>query len=236
MRAILLGLSLLVLACGAPTPRPDSTSWLEGRWSDGEVMELWVADGSVLYGASLSPAGTELLRFDGDTLLAAPPGVAPVSFSVRSRSATSFEVHRAGHDPEWIRYVREDDTLVATIGVAGETRGRWRFSPAPSEGPDLAFFGPVDVSVERRGDDVWLALPPCLCSPSMRCVGVREGGRLVLFASVSDSMCEACEAASVRCDVAPGLDPSEVTLGGRPLVRSGEAFRGTGLMLMPPHR
>ena len=236
MRAFVLGSLLLVLGCGAPTPRSAPTSWLEGRWSDGEVTELWAADGSVVYGASLSPAGTELLRFDGSTLLAAPPGVAPVSFAVRSHSshsATSFEVHRTGHDPEWIRYAREDDTLVATIGVASETRGRWRFSPVRSQGPDLPFFGPLEVSVELRGEEIWLTLPPCLCTPTLRCAGVREDDRLILFASVSDFPCEACQAASARCDVAPGPRPGEVSVGGRALARTGESFQGTGLMLVP---
>lgn len=221
---------------------PMTEGWLEGAWSGDGVTELWAREGSMLYGVSLSEHGMELLRFDGARLLAAPPGLAPVELVVRRRDATSVEVHRAGHDPEWIRYAVDGDTLVAEIGVGEHVGGHWRFDREPATGP---FFGSVDATVSWRGDEVWLTVPPCLCAPRVRCVGVvlSEGSAadgvveaegLALFAAVLSAGCEACEAGETRCDVAPDVGSvvaATVTLGGAPLVRQVDgSFRGAGRM------
>lgn len=251
----LLGTMLGSSGCGssppAMEPRPASEGargeWLEGAWVAQGVTELWARDGDVVYGASVSDRGVELLRLDADALLAAPVGSAPVRFLVRVRDERSFEAVLEGHDPEWIRYTREGPDLVASIGVAGDTHAQWRFSAEPRvAGRDLPFFGSAEVRVELvsaagvEGHEVWLTLPPCVCAPIVRCVGVRDGARLELFAGLFDRPCEACQSARVRCEIfdEPGFGPtpgrgatapSEVTVGGLALRRdSADVFVGTG--------
>jgi len=225
-------------ACGGPSTASSSSTepatWLEGAWTAQDVTELWAREGGVLYGASVGAAGIELLRFDGAHLWAAPPGRAPVRFDVRrpvDGEAGAFEVFRDGHDPEWIRYTRDGANLVAEIGVGERVHGRWDFVP-DARGHDLRFFGPVDATVERRGGEVWMVVPPCVCAPTIRCAGEYEGDRLVLLAAVFDTACEACERGEVRCDTPPRPNgPHEVTLGGQPLSpQTDGSFRGTGRM------
>lgn len=255
-----LGLGTLLgllggVGCGGspPVEEPRSTAgtrteWLEGAWvaSAQGVTELWAREGDVVYGASASDRGIELLRLDADALLAAPVGSAPIRFPVRVRDERSFEAALEGHDPEWIRYVREGPDLVASIGVAGDTHAQWRFSAEPRvAGRDLPFFGTAEVRVELvegaegdASDEVWLTLPPCVCAPIVRCVGVRDGARLELFAGLFDRPCEACQSARVQCEIADaagfgptpgpgGTAPSEVTVGGLAIRRdeTGSALR-----------
>lgn len=253
-----LGTMLGGSGCGSSPPAVEPrrasegarTEWLEGAWvaSAQGVTELWAREGDVVYGASVSDRGVELLRLDADALLAAPMGSAPIRFPVRVRDERSFEAALEGHDPEWIRYAREGPDLVASIGVAGDTHAQWRFSAEPRvAGRTLPFFGAAEVRVElvrSAGveDEVWLTLPPCVCAPIVRCVGVRDGARLELFAGLFDRPCEACQTARVQCEVSDvagfgptsgqgATAPSEVTFGGLALRRdetSADVFVGTG--------
>lgn len=223
---------LLLVACGARSAEGTSASWLEGVWSDGETTEAWASDGSVLYGASVNGDAIELMRFDGRHLLAAPSGTSPVRFATRRTRGGSFEVFLEGHDPEWVRYAREGDVLVASIGAEAE-HARWRLLPLEGWEPLLA---PVGAKVERREDGVWLTLEPCHCGARLRCVGLHEDGVLTLFAGVADGSCDACLPVSARCEVDEG-EATTVTLGGRALSTSSEGgFEGTGLVLgLPMH-
>lgn len=147
MNRMVLGLSALLLVAASPAARVDDLAWMAGSWSaetpdrgngGGWTEEYWmVPRGGVMLGASRSGKGGALREFeylriesgaDGTpTYVAQPGGRSPVAFRLVQHAATSATFENAAHDyPQRIRYVREGDTLTATISaIDGSKAMRW---------------------------------------------------------------------------------------------------------------
>ena len=147
MKIILATLSALLLAAAPPAPasaRVDDLAWMAGSWmqeKDGRwTEEYWtVPRGGVMLGASRSGRdGTlrefEYLRVQVDangaiSYIAQPGGAAPVAFRLAQHDGANATFENAAHDyPQRIRYVREGDTLTATISaIDGSKAISWTF-------------------------------------------------------------------------------------------------------------
>ncbi|HST35527.1 MAG TPA: DUF6265 family protein [Allosphingosinicella sp.] len=138
------GLALLLMA-QAPAPAGvEAVGWLAGRWAtqDGErwTEEMWSAPrGGLMLGASRAGRGDAVREFeflrlqagaDGVLAYIAQPGGGPaVSFPLAAREGTSITFENPAHDfPQRIRYVRDGDSLTATISkMDGSNAMSWTF-------------------------------------------------------------------------------------------------------------
>lgn len=133
-----------VLALQVPASVAD-LEWLSGRWeaASGErwTEESWSAPrGGALMGYSRSGRGGALREFeflriqagqDGTLAYwASPGGRPPVAFRLVSRTGTEAVFENPQHDfPQRIRYVRQGDTLTATISaIDGSNAMSWSFA------------------------------------------------------------------------------------------------------------
>ena len=127
-------LALLLTAQSAPPPRHVSElGWMSGRWvaiTNGRwTEEHWSAPrAGTMMGYSWTGEGEaiseyEYLRLqaaedDGIVYLAQPNGGAGVGFYLARSEGTSATFENPTHDfPQRIRYVRDGDTMVATISA-----------------------------------------------------------------------------------------------------------------------
>ena len=137
------GLGLLLMAA-SPAARVDDLAWLAGDWvsEEGErwTEESWTLPrGGVMLGHSRSGRGDalreyEFLRIAADAegmpaYIAQPGGGTPVAFRLVRHDAASATFENAAHDyPQRIAYVRDGDTLTATISAIDGTKARrWTF-------------------------------------------------------------------------------------------------------------
>ena len=133
-----------MLALQAPANVAD-LGWMSGRWEAVSgarwTEESWSAPrGGVLMGYSRSGRGEDLREFEflriqagADGALAywaSPGGRSPVAFRLVSRSGTEAVFENPQHDfPQRIRYVRQGDTLTATISaIDGSNAMSWSFA------------------------------------------------------------------------------------------------------------
>jgi hypothetical protein len=146
MRRI-LGAALAIVLTGQAAPRTgvDDLDWMSGRWeaagADGRwTEESWAPPrGGLMLGHSRSGRGDaarefEFLRIvagaDGVPVYFAQPGGRPaVGFRLAARAGTSAVFENPSHDfPQRIRYVRDGETLTATISaIDGSSAMSWRF-------------------------------------------------------------------------------------------------------------
>jgi Domain of unknown function (DUF6265) len=126
-------LALLLTAQAAPAPRVSDLSWMSGRWLTEEngrwTEEIWSGPrGGTLMGFSWSGEGTNISAYeyirvqpgedDEIVYLAQPNGGAGVGFYLVRAEGTSATFENPTHDfPQRIRYVRDGDTMVATISA-----------------------------------------------------------------------------------------------------------------------
>lgn len=137
-------LALLLTAQAAPQTRVSDLDWMTGRWLTGEngrwTEEVWAGPrGGTLMGFSWSGEGTaigqyEYLRIqtdeDGEPMyLASPNGGAATGFYLVRTEGTSATFENREHDyPQRIRYVRDGDTMTATISAIDGSRAMsWTF-------------------------------------------------------------------------------------------------------------
>lgn len=133
-----------MLALQAPTTVAD-LGWMSGRWEavSGErwTEESWSAPrGGALMGYSRSGRGEALREFEflriqagADGALAywaSPGGRPPVAFRLVSLTGTEAVFENPQHDfPQRIRYVRQGETLTATISaIDGSNAMSWSFA------------------------------------------------------------------------------------------------------------
>ncbi len=138
---VVAGLAALLVAA-TPVAKVDDLAWLAGQWSreaDGRwTEESWTPSrGGVMLGHSRSGQGETLREFeflrvqagaDGvPVYLAQPGGAAPVAFRLVRHGAASARFENAAHDyPQRIEYLRDGDTLTATISLIDGTKPmRW---------------------------------------------------------------------------------------------------------------
>lgn len=139
MKMLMAALALLLIAA-SPAAKVDDLGWLAGQWAseaDGRwTEESWTAPrGGVMLGHSRSGRGDNLRAFEflriaaGDdgvpAYLAQPQGRAPVAFRLVQYDAASARFENAAHDyPQRIAYVRDGDTLTATISAIDGSKAR----------------------------------------------------------------------------------------------------------------
>ncbi|MEQ8309154.1 MAG: DUF6265 family protein [Sphingopyxis sp.] len=143
MRMIAALLSLVLVAAD-PAARVDDLGWLAGEWvqeGDGRwTEESWTAPrGGVMLGHSRSGRGDvlreyEFIRIAADaegaiSYIAIPEGGAPVAFALVRHEGASATFENGAHDyPQRIAYVRDGDTLTATISaIDGSKPRRWTY-------------------------------------------------------------------------------------------------------------
>lgn len=143
MRTIAAALAVVLVAT-SPAARVDDLGWLAGEWVDeGEgrwTEESWTAPrGGVMLGVSRSGRGEALREFEfiriaaGEngtiSYIAMPQGGAPVAFRLVRHDPVSAAFENAAHDyPQRIAYVRDGDTLTATISaIDGSRPRRWTY-------------------------------------------------------------------------------------------------------------
>jgi len=135
MKSIMMAATAMLLMATTPAPAPavGDLAWMAGSWvkeQGGEWSEeSWSGPrGGVMIGHSLSGAGDKasafeflILRPGADGALAyvaQPGGGAPVAFALVERGPASAVFENATHDyPQRIAYVRDGDTLTATISL-----------------------------------------------------------------------------------------------------------------------
>jgi hypothetical protein len=137
------GLAALLVAA-SPAAKVDDLAWMAGQWSreeDGRwTEESWTSPrGGAMLGHSRSGAGEkqrefEFLRIAPDaegvpTYYAQPGGRPPVAFRLAEREGTRATFENPAHDyPQRITYVRDGDTLTATISaIDGSQAMGWTF-------------------------------------------------------------------------------------------------------------
>jgi hypothetical protein len=137
---------LLMATTPVPVPIPNmgDLGWMAGAWAQDEGGE-WTEEnwsdprGGIMIGHSRSGAGEKTQAFeflmlqpgaDGTpTYVARPGGGAPVAFRLIERGATSATFENVAHDyPQRIRYVRDGDTMIATISrIDGSKAMSWTY-------------------------------------------------------------------------------------------------------------
>ena len=144
MKVMMAMAAAAVLAAASPAAKVGDLAWMAGQWSreEGErwTEESWTLPrGSVMLGHSRSGRGDSLREFeflriaaesDGTpAYLAQPGGGAPVAFRLVRRDGTSATFENAAHDyPQRIHYVRDGDTMTATISaIDGSKAISWAF-------------------------------------------------------------------------------------------------------------
>lgn len=145
MKLWLAGLSLLLVAAGSPAATIADLGWMAGDWArerdGGWTEERWTPPrGGVMLGVSRSGRGEDLREFeflrlqaeaDGAlSYIAQPGGAPPVAFRLVQIDAGSATFENAAHDyPQRIRYVRDGNTLTATISAIDGSQVRsWSFA------------------------------------------------------------------------------------------------------------
>ncbi|ABF54078.1 DUF6265 family protein [Sphingopyxis alaskensis] len=143
MRMIAAVLALLLVAARPPAT-VDDLGWLAGDWASEAggrwTEESWTAPrGGVMLGVSRSGRGEvlrdyEFIRIAADddgaiSYIAMPQGGAPVTFALVRYDGTSATFENPAHDyPQRIAYVREGDTLTATIAAIDGAKARtWAY-------------------------------------------------------------------------------------------------------------
>ena len=143
MRIMAAGLALLLVAA-SPAATVDDLAWFAGDWvseADGRwTEESWASPrGGVMLGYSRSGRGEELREYEfiriarGDdgaiAYIAMPQGGAPVAFRLVRQERTRATFENPAHDfPQRIDYVRDGDTLTATISaIDGAKPRRWTY-------------------------------------------------------------------------------------------------------------
>lgn len=141
---IAAALALLLAAQSAPAARVSDLSWMSGRWLTGEngrwTEEIWSGPrGGTLMGFSWSGEGAaidayEYIRVqpgedDEIIYLAQPNGGAGIGFYLVRAEGMSATFENPDHDfPQRIRYVRDGDTMVATISrMDGSNAISWTY-------------------------------------------------------------------------------------------------------------
>ncbi|AQA00895.1 hypothetical protein BWQ93_14195 [Sphingopyxis sp. QXT-31] len=144
MKAFLALAAAALLAAASPAAKVDDLAWMAGQWSREEggrwTEESWTGPrGGAMLGHSRSGAGEKLREFeylriaaDADgvpTYYAQPGGRAPVPFRLVRHDGTSATFENPAHDyPQRIVYVRDGDTLTATISaIDGSQATGWTF-------------------------------------------------------------------------------------------------------------
>jgi hypothetical protein len=143
-RLLTAGAAALLMGQAPPQARVDDLGWLGGRWvSEAEgrwTEESWSTPrGGVMLGHSRAGRGETMREFeflriapgaDGVIAYHAQPGGRPaVAFRLVAREGTSATFENPQHDfPQRIRYVRDGDSLTATISAMdGSNAMSWRF-------------------------------------------------------------------------------------------------------------
>ncbi|WP_188237936.1 DUF6265 family protein [Sphingopyxis sp. LK2115] len=134
----------LAVAAASPAANVDDLGWLAGDWVS-EAGERWTEESwmppraGVMLGVSRSGRGNELREYEyiriapGDdgaiAYIAMPRGGAPVTFRLVRHDGNSATFENAAHDyPQRIAYVRDGDTLTATISaIDGSKPRRWAY-------------------------------------------------------------------------------------------------------------
>lgn len=218
---------LLALACSSPPQEPRLTpldipapekivfaaqlQFLEGCWrsSDGATEECWRTEGEVLKGENISR------RADGSewretmtihtappgTLIAEPEGQARTVFALSQLGEGFVRFDNPEHDyPQWVRYERRGDTLVASIGAAGQASRSWTWRRVvPFEATVTPL--PEDLRAAMTGTSWREGCPVALDDlrlvtlPHHDFEGSVQQGRLVVVADVADVVVEAFRAA-----------------------------------------
>lgn len=144
MKAIFAMAAAAVLTAASPAATVDDLAWMAGQWirEEGErwTEESWTGPrGGVMLGHSRSGRGDSLREFeflriaagaDGTpAYIAQPGGDAPVAFQLVRREDMRAIFENAAHDyPQRIEYVRDGDTMTATISaIDGSKPMRWTF-------------------------------------------------------------------------------------------------------------
>ena len=132
MKTILgAALAMLLTAQSAARTSVDDLAWMSGQWetADGTTEESWIAPrgGTMLGVGRTTRAGAlreyEFLRIqagsDGVPVYwGSPNGEMPAGFRLSQSGASSATFENPTHDfPQRIRYVRDGDTMVATISA-----------------------------------------------------------------------------------------------------------------------
>lgn len=136
--------AMLLMGQAAPGARADDLGWLAGHWLS-EANGRWTEEswtmprGGAMLGTSRSGRGETMREFeflrigpgaDGAIAYHAQPGGRPaVAFRLVARDATSATFENPAHDfPQRIRYVRDGDSLTATISaIDGSNAMSWSF-------------------------------------------------------------------------------------------------------------
>jgi len=134
----------MALAAASPAVPVDDLAWLAGQWAS-ETGDRWTEEswtpprGGVMLGHSRTGRGDvmrefEFLRIAADAdgalaYIAQPQGGAAVAFALVRQEGRSATFENPGHDyPQRIHYVRDGDTLTATISrIDGSKPMRWTF-------------------------------------------------------------------------------------------------------------
>ena len=143
-RIAIAGLAAMLAGQAPPAPGVESLGWMSGRWEAGEsgrwTEEVWAEPrGGAMLGFSRSGRDAAMREFeylriqaggDGVPVYHASPGGRPaVGFRLAAQDGTSATFENGAHDyPQRIRYVRDGDTMVATISaIDGSNAMRWRY-------------------------------------------------------------------------------------------------------------
>ncbi|WP_432768859.1 MAG: hypothetical protein HEQ22_16080 [Sphingopyxis sp.] len=143
----IMAAALLMAASPAPEPaaRVAELGWLAGQWERDEggewTRETWAEPrGGIMLGHSLSGTGERATGFEYlmlqpgaggvPTYMAQPGGKPAVAFVLVAHDAASATFENPAHDyPQRIHYVRNGDTLTATISmIDGSQPMRWAFA------------------------------------------------------------------------------------------------------------
>ncbi len=138
-----MALAMLLVAAN-PTTSVEDLGWLAGDWAseaDGRwTEESWAPPrGGMMIGYSRSGRGADLREFEfiriirGDdgalAYIAQPQGGAPVAFRLAKSDKARATFENPAHDyPQRIEYVRDGDTMTATISAIDGTKPRrWTY-------------------------------------------------------------------------------------------------------------
>lgn len=139
-----LAMAAAAVVAGAGPATVGDLAWMAGQWSreeDGRwTEESWASPrGGMMIGYSRSGRGDTLREFeflriaaeaDGTPVyIAQPAGAAPVVFRLARHDRASATFENPAHDyPQRIAYVRDGDTLSATISaIDGSKPLRWTY-------------------------------------------------------------------------------------------------------------
>lgn len=222
MRRLALFLSLMA-GCGAGGGRAEAPArpladlgWLGGSWravdGDRTTDETWIPlDDGAWLGFNRTRVdgetrGHELLRLSrthsGVQLAAAPSGQTTTSFALTRASGSEALFENPGHDfPKWVRYRRDGDRLVASIGdQLGEPAASWRYDAMPETPRLLELAG--RVCLEDR--TLTVTLSPCHCAAVLYCAAFESDAEIDVHLALMDGTCDACAEATGSCELPEG--------------------------------